>query len=166
VDSAHFFRYPGETPEAADAFLAGLHEDEVARLLQYLEVRRLRAGDAAIRQGERSRDVFIVAAGRFAVIVSTGGNSFEADSYGPGEVFGEVGFFDSQPRAATVRALEESEVLVLTPLGFRRLRLGEPRLAMLLALDLGQILAQRFRDHDRQLMSLRKGRDQRRRRHV
>ena len=66
----------------------------------------------------------------------------------PGDLFGEVGFFDGLPRSADVVALEEAEALVLTQGAFQRLRLMQPRLALRFVLDLGRILGERFRASD------------------
>jgi CRP-like cAMP-binding protein len=66
----------------------------------------------------------------------------------PGDLFGEVGFFDGLPRTADVVALEEGEALVLTQSAFQRLRLVHPRLALRFVLDLGRILGERFRASD------------------
>jgi CRP-like cAMP-binding protein len=66
----------------------------------------------------------------------------------PGDLFGEVGFFDGLPRSADVVALEESEAFVLTQAAFQRLRLTHPRLALRFVLDLGRVLGERFRASD------------------
>ena len=66
----------------------------------------------------------------------------------PGDLFGEVGFFDGLPRSADVVALEEAEALVMTQAAFQRLRLTHPRLALRFVLDLGRALGERFRASD------------------
>jgi CRP-like cAMP-binding protein len=66
-----------------------------------------------------------------------------------GDIFGELAFFDAEPRAADVRALERSEILALTIAGFDRLRLRHPQLALRLTLELGRALSARLREMNR-----------------
>jgi hypothetical protein len=53
-----------------------------------------------------------------------------------------------------VIARTAAETFVMTPEGFERLRLRDPRLAMLFVLDLGRVLSIRFRRHNRRLAAL------------
>src|SRR6266511_5374669 len=109
-------------------------------------------------QGEDGiRDVHVTAVqtcalpisrGSFEVLVPTGGRPERVRVLEPGDLFGEVGFFDGLPRSADVVALEASEALVLTQAAFQRLRLTHPRLALRFVLDLGRILGERFRASD------------------
>src|SRR5919205_181802 len=116
--------------DASGGFLANLHDDEVATILSYTQSRRYLPGDSAVRMGERERSVYIVTAGRFEVLVPTPTGPQQVVILRIGDMFGELAFFDNQPRSADVRALEESEAVIMTPAGFDRLRLAHPRLAM------------------------------------
>jgi hypothetical protein len=53
-----------------------------------------------------------------------------------------------------VRAVEDSEALIMTPAAFDRLRLTHPRLALCFALDLGRIPSVRFRECSHRLAAL------------
>ena len=90
-------------------FLANLHDDEVATILSYTQSRRYRPGETAVRAGERERSVYIVTAGRFEVLVPTPAGPRQVAVLRAGDMFGELAFFDNQPRSADVQALEESE---------------------------------------------------------
>jgi len=72
----------------------------------------------------------------------------------PGDMFGELAFFDNQPRSADVRAIDDSEALIMTPAGFDRLRLANSRLAVRFVMDLGRILSVRFREYNTRLAAL------------
>lgn len=148
------FTYPGQEPSAAAAFLAHLHEDEVADVLAFTQVRRYQPGEFAVRQGEQDSSLFIVAAGRFEILVSGPRGRQRAGLLNPGDIFGELAFFDGEPRSADIQALIAGEALVLTPVGFDRLRVARPRLALMLTLDLGRVLSVRFRSHNRKLAAL------------
>jgi CRP-like cAMP-binding protein len=136
-------------PRGADSetagFLARLYDDEVATVLAYTEARRYAAGELAIRHGDADRGLYIVTAGAFEVLVPAPGGAQRAAVFRPGDVFGDLAFLDGRPRSADVRAVGDAEALVMAPAGFDRLRLAEPRLALVFALDLGRILSVRFR---------------------
>src|SRR3954451_7842706 len=129
-------------------FLADLHEADQAVVLQYTQVRLYAPGQFAVRRGEVDRSFFMISRGSFEVLVPTEGISKRVRLLLPGDLFGEVGFFDGLPRSADVVALEDSEALVLTQAAFQRLRLTHPRLALRFVLDLGRILGERFRASD------------------
>jgi CRP-like cAMP-binding protein len=129
-------------------FLADLHEADQTVVLQYTQARLYAPGQFAVRRGEVDRSFFIISRGSFEVLVPTEGISKRVRLLKPGDLFGEVGFFDGLPRSADVVALEESEALVLTQAAFQRLRLTHPRLALRFVLDLGRILGERFRASD------------------
>ena len=58
--------------------------------------------------------------------------------------------------SADVRAIEDSEALIMTPAGFDRLRLANSRLAVRFVMDLGRILSVRFREYNTRLAALAK----------
>jgi CRP-like cAMP-binding protein len=138
---------PGREPTRR-GFLADLHEADQAVVLQYTQTRLYDAGEFAVRRGEADRSFFIIARGSFGVLVPTDEGPERVRVLEPGDLFGEVGFFDGLPRSADVVALEASEALVLTQAAFQRLRLTHPRLALRFVLDLGRILGERFRASD------------------
>jgi len=137
---------PGVEPTER-GFLADLHEADQAVVLQYTQARLYEPGQVAVRRGEVDRSFFIISRGSFEVVVPSEGPK-RVRVLEPGDLFGEVGFFDGLPRSADVVAVEESEALVLTQAAFQRLRLTHPRLALRFVLDLGRILAERFRASD------------------
>ena len=154
MDSSTFFQYPDVAKAQSTGFLGTLYEDEVATILGYMQSRRYALGEEAIFQGERGRDLYIVTAGRFEAIVTSARGPLRARTFDPGDIFGELAFFDGQPRSAAVRATQISEAIVMTPSGFDRLRVVEPRLALLFSLDLGRVLSVRFREYNRRLAAL------------
>jgi CRP-like cAMP-binding protein len=155
MDSSVFFPYPTDVPSSATTgFLGYLYEDEVATILSYTQSRRFAVGEPAIHRGETDRSLYVVTRGRFEALVPGSRGVQRARIFEPGDIFGELAFFDKEPRSADVRATEDAEVMMLTPDGFDRLRLAHPRLALLFVLDLGRVLSLRFRDYNRRLAAL------------
>jgi CRP/FNR family transcriptional regulator, cyclic AMP receptor protein len=154
MDSSAFFQYPDENQAASVGLLAELHEDEVQTVLQFGQTRRYLPREYAVHEGERDRSLFVILSGRFEVLVPSPRGPQRGADLAAGDIFGELSFFDREPREADVIATSNAEALIMTPEGFERLRLREPRLAMLLVLDLGRVLSTRFRRYNRRLAAL------------
>jgi CRP-like cAMP-binding protein len=137
---------PREEP-THHGFLADLHEADLGVVLQYTQA-PLYEREFAVHEGELDRSFFIISRGSFEVLVPSEDGPQRVRVLEPGDLFGEVGFFDGLPRSADVVALEHAEALVLTQAAFQRLRLTHPRLALRFVLDLGRVLGERFRASD------------------
>ncbi len=160
MDSSAFFQYPsGAAPaEPGSAsnlrFLGDLREDEVRDVLSYTQARRYARDELAIRQGDTDHSLYVITAGCFEVVQPVTAGSQRKALLRPGDIFGELAFFDHQPWSADVRAVDDSEALVITSTGFDRLRLRQPQLALRFVLRLGRVVSLRFRRHDLRLSTL------------
>jgi len=103
-------------------------------------------GDILLKEGEVDDAVYIVVSGQVEVISERAfGRIKRVATIDEGSVFGEVSFFDSQPRSASVRAITEGQVLRLSHKSFEKISAWNPKLAQQFLFDLGSILAFRFR---------------------
>jgi monoamine oxidase len=89
-----------------------LQEDDVDVLFSMGRERRLEPGDVLLIAGEEARGLFVVQEGTLAVIAPTEEREVLATVH-PGEVIGEIAFFDGAPRSMTVTATEPCTVLEL-----------------------------------------------------
>lgn len=148
------FQYPGRTPSTASGsegnvrLLGALREDEVRDVLSYTQARRYSRGDLAIRQGDTDHGLYVIMAGCLEVVGPSVAASRRKALLQRGDIFGELAFFDHQPRSTDVRAIDDSEVVVMTATGFDRLRLHQPQLALQFVLHLGRVVSLRCRRHD------------------
>lgn len=81
-----------------------------ARLAGIGERRAFAAGSVLMRQGEESSCMFVILGGTVSVVrehphIST---PIALAHLGPGEIVGEMGLLDGDPRSATVTALEDT----------------------------------------------------------
>ncbi len=90
-----------------DKALSGLEA-----LGQGAEQRRLSGGEILIKQGEPSDALYFVLSGRFGVHLA--GTEKPIAEIGQGQPIGEIGFFAELNRTATVKAMRDSRVLVIT----------------------------------------------------
>ncbi len=70
-------------------------------------------GDILIHENELSRKMFVLRNGKVRVYKTHAGQKITLAILGGGEIFGEMSFFDSKPRSATVEALTPIEVYVI-----------------------------------------------------
>ncbi len=83
-------------------------------LLSRAHVLHLHEGEAACRQGESDRSLFIVLSGRLAVAKSVAGRRRKIVAFlDSGAVFGEAAFFMGKQRTADVIAVDEARVLLI-----------------------------------------------------
>ena len=88
----------------------------------------LAEGEALFREGDPAEDLFFLRKGRLGVRLRTpDGGETEIDALEPGASVGEMALLTGQPRAATVHALEPSELLRLSGTAFERLSGKHPR---------------------------------------
>jgi CRP/FNR family cyclic AMP-dependent transcriptional regulator len=77
------------------------------------KIQRFEAGSILVREGERSRKMFVIREGKARVYKTYLNKRVTLAILGKGEVFGELSFFDAEPRSASVETLTELEALVL-----------------------------------------------------
>jgi len=117
------------------------------KLKEYAEVIDFIPDQFILNEGDVDDAVYLVSSGRVEVTMT---NAFgflkRVATIDSGSVFGEVAFFDNDPRSASVRALDRGQVLRISRGNFDRLARAYPNLAQQFLLDLGRILAFRFRN--------------------
>ncbi|HQY61676.1 MAG: cyclic nucleotide-binding domain-containing protein [Myxococcales bacterium] len=103
-----------------------------------------RAGDVIVREGDAGDAAYIVAEGLCDVRKRVAGGTAVVKTLGPGDVFGEMAILTAGPRTASVVAVEDTTVLVLTSEALEdELAALKPWMASLL-----RTLAKRFREAD------------------
>ena len=116
----HAERYIEDLKHAEKAFPDAPRE-EMPRVAEHMEPMRVMAGQTIVREGEEADSFYIVVRGRMGVYQTVDGEEREVNRLGPGDFFGEIGLLSGQPRVATVRALEPSELLRLDHESFQKL---------------------------------------------
>jgi CRP-like cAMP-binding protein len=92
----------------------GLAQRELDLLLECTTTKHLGAKEVLFHKGDPGNQLFGILSGRLKVM-ATGcdGKEVVFGLMGPGEVIGEIALMDSNPRSATVAALEDSRLLTL-----------------------------------------------------
>jgi small-conductance mechanosensitive channel/CRP-like cAMP-binding protein len=121
------------------SFLAHLPADARRRLAEQAEERLYAPNEVIIREGQRGHELFIIERGEVRVVVDRADMSIvELARLGPEAFFGEMSLMTGEPRRATVRAVDECEVIVLRKDALAPLLAANPDLATLISRKLAE----------------------------
>lgn len=71
-------------------------------------------GKTIIEQGDDGYRAYYIERGRVAVYAEDGRHQLKVAELGPGDIFGEMALITNQPRSATVKALEDCTLTVIS----------------------------------------------------
>ena len=111
------------------ALFSGYTRAGVEGLIAPGEVRTYPAGEQLCKEGDPADGVVVILRGRLRVYIERRGAERVMSEFGPGTILGEVAVLCGTPRAASVRALEASDVLFWTDKAFRSLLLRDVHLS-------------------------------------
>jgi serine/threonine-protein kinase len=80
----------------------------------HLPTEHYAAGSAIIEEGDEGDEAYIIVRGQCRVLKNVNGQPTELRRMGPGDVFGETAIFSAGKRSATVEAVDDVEVTVVT----------------------------------------------------
>lgn len=101
-----------------------------------------KTGETVFEAGSPSDCAFLIEEGKFEVSKIINGQRQVLGLLQEKDIFGEMGIIDSQPRSATVTALEKSKVSIITQECFHSLKKTNPQALM----PLLRVLSARIRD--------------------
>jgi CRP-like cAMP-binding protein len=110
-----------------------LPAEQIERILPCIRDRQLKAGEILFRAGDPGDALYIVAHGRVEVLTN-GLPGDEASGgaiavLGPGHAFGEMSLLSGGPRTATIRAVEDTDLLNIDKDDFDRLVAADREMA-------------------------------------
>ncbi|MCB1200980.1 MAG: GNAT family N-acetyltransferase [Leptospiraceae bacterium] len=121
--------------------------NQLSQKLKTSCVIKSRKNDIVIRQGEMGNEMYLVLSGAVEVIFYRSENNPQSlGILGPGDVFGELGFLVRSPRTSTIRALEDTELLMIAADKVEQLVDQYPKETAQLFLELIRLMARRFVD--------------------
>jgi CRP-like cAMP-binding protein len=92
-----------------------LDRRHLKQLSKLMGPRAFKAGDVIIKEKDQAAGFFVITSGKVEVVRGADGDKPEVlNTLGAGEFFGEMALFEGQARSATVRCLEDTELLAMT----------------------------------------------------
>jgi len=93
---------------------APLSDPQIEQVVRGAALQRYSVGEALVRQGEPGDSLFVIKSGRVRIDVKNEvGQVIPVDHLGPDDFFGEMSLLTGEPRAASVVAEMETEVIVV-----------------------------------------------------
>ncbi len=138
------------------AVFGGIERDALAKVGDLFDTGAYPAGANIITEGDKGDRFYILTSGRVQVSVRCpppNDSSVETvlATYERGSTFGEMEMLDTQKRSATVTALEPTEAIELTNMGFYNIFLRDAEVFRMMILNLARDLSRRLRIADQQL---------------
>jgi len=109
-------------------FFAALDETTRLELASRLEPVQVAAGQVIFRQGDAGEGLFVVVSGRLRISVAADGAERVLYDVGRGAIVGDMALLTDRPRAATVHAVRDSDLLLLRVSSFNSLLERSPAL--------------------------------------
>lgn len=130
--------------------LGGLDDQDIDWMLAIGSRQQLTADTVVIHEGQPVEALYIILQGTLAVIVP-GSQSREIARLTVGDMTGEMSFVDAHPPSATVKAVEETILLVIPRADLLLKIAQDPVFAARFYRSIAILLSQRLRDMDRRL---------------
>jgi CRP/FNR family transcriptional regulator, cyclic AMP receptor protein len=108
-----------------------------------MDAKSFKKGEVIIEEGSHSSDAYIIESGSVEVSKKLPGGKIQViTKLDKNDIFGEMGLIDQLPRSATIRALEDCSIVVMTPDTFNSLAKRNPKALM----PILKVLAKRLRN--------------------
>jgi CRP-like cAMP-binding protein len=134
-----------------------LREDSLLLLLEHARMVEVKAGDYYFRENDQANSMFVLEAGRVAVIKSWRGQDFVLHELVAGDCFGEMALMDMFPRSASVRADEDCGAIEIGGDGLLHLFERDVEQFALIQMNIGREVCRRLRATDELLFRARMG---------
>lgn len=84
-------------------------------ILSHHEIQKFADGDIVVREGEETREMFVIRQGEIEILKQVGGHVVRLAVLKRGAFFGEMSLLEGLPRSATARAKGNTSLVVLRP---------------------------------------------------
>lgn len=124
-------------------FFGGLGDGELRKISRLFTQKLYRPGEKIFSKGDTGEEAFVVMRGQIDILLENGAAPLA--QIGNGQIFGELAFLDSTPRAASAVATQPSILLVIKRNAFNDLVEHEPHLGMVVMRNIAVELSNRLR---------------------
>jgi CRP/FNR family cyclic AMP-dependent transcriptional regulator len=90
------------------------------------DVQTFGPGEPVIKEGSKGTSAFIILSGAVEVLKKSGDRDIPVATLGEGQVFGEMGLIEDRPRSATIKAMTELRLRMISREGFNELLKKKP----------------------------------------
>lgn len=130
----------------ANPLFSNLSEEQMNELLDMMYEERVSVGVNIVQEGEPGDTLYVIRSGRAEVLKQDDNGDFHHIAMlKPGDVIGEISLIDDRPRSATVRAVENTQLIALTVADLKEKSKPEVSLENILKVNFAKIMSQNIR---------------------
>jgi len=122
---------------------AKLDPEDLARIGKSVVPRTFPAGTEIVKDGEQAVAFYVIVKGKVEVVKG----DEVLTTFGPSDSFGEMALLDGFPRVASVRAVEDTDCIVMTRWDFTAELKSEPSIALAML----PVMSKRIRELEERL---------------
>jgi len=126
----------------------GVKADVLQFLLGLCPILSVPADEFFFREGDRADSMFVLEAGKVAVLKSWRGQDHLLRTLKEGDCFGEMAVMDLRPRSASVQAIENCAAICLSAANLYRVYARDLKQFALIQMNMGREVCRRFRETD------------------
>ncbi len=134
---------------------AGIRDDILAMLLELSPVISVNAGEYFFREDELGGDMFVLEAGRVAILKEWDSRQYVLGQLATGDCFGEMSIVDMHHRSASVLALEDCRAIRLANSTIFKLYREDLEQFTLIQMNMAREISRRLRVADEHLFQFR-----------
>ena len=134
--------------------LANFSANELQLLSSFGDSRAYEPDEVLIHQGDDNDHLYLLLKGKLEVLQDMDGVNKRVAILEGGDSLGEVSVFDPGPASATVRAMDEAEVWLITKDSLDRLHSANPKVAYRLLSRITTCLSKRLRQMNDKVVDL------------
>ena len=135
----------------------GIRAEVLEFLLERSSTASVSDGEYFFREGDKAQSVFVLEAGRVAVLKLWEGREHLLSRLGAGDCFGEMALMDLFPRSASVLAEEPCTALEISTGAFFQVYEKDLEQFALMQMNLGREVSRRLRMADERLFRMKMG---------
>ena len=139
------------------AIFGGIRTDVLQFLLGLCPVLSVPTNEFFFREDDEADSMFVLEAGKVAVLKSWGGQDYLLASLKEGDCFGEMAVMDHGPRSASVRAVEDCTAISISAANLYQLYALDLKQFTLIQMNMGREVCRRLRAADDRLFRARIG---------
>jgi len=126
----------------------GIRADILRFVLDFCPVVSVPANDYFFHEHDQADSMFVLEAGKVAVLKSWGAQEYLLKILKAGDCFGEMAVMDLSPRSASVRATEGCTAIRISAANLYKLYERDPKQFALIQMNMGREVTRRLRESD------------------
>ena len=130
-------------------FFKNLNDEDLVSLEKYAELKKYQKNEMIFSEEESGDELFIIKSGTVKVLRQIKNEEQTIVILNPGEFFGEMALFDKHPRSASVKMMDDGELVVLEKSDFDQMKTEVPSLVIKLMEIVITTLSDRLRQANR-----------------